>query len=98
MSEAFVLLLIAVGIGLIVMAARNGRIRISLRGEEPAVPESSGDGTASFLLSGILDGSSAHHGGFHGDTSHHGSCDSAGHDSGGFDSGGHSGFDGGGHH
>jgi hypothetical protein len=98
MSEVFVLLLVAVGIGLIVMAARNGRPRISLRGEEPAVPESSGDGTGSFLPTGILDGSPTHHAGFHGDTSHHGSCDSAGHDSGGFDSGGHSGFDGGGHH
>jgi len=98
MSEVFVLLLVAVGLGLIVMAARNARTRISLRGEEPAVPESSGGGTGSFLLSGILDGSSAHHGAFQGDTSHHGPCDSTGHDSGGFDCGGHSGFDGGGHH
>jgi hypothetical protein len=98
MSEVFVFLVVAVGLGLLVMAARDGRTRISLRGEDPGLPESSGDRTGSFLLTGISDGSSTHHGAFQGDASHHGSCDSAGHHSDAFDCGGHSGFDGGGHH
>ena len=98
MSEVFVFLLVAVGIGLIVMAARNARTRISLRGEEQPLLDSSGDSVDSSILTGILDGSSSHPGTFHADASHHGSCDTAGHNSGGFDCGSHGGFDSGGHH
>jgi hypothetical protein len=98
MSEVFLFVVVAVGIGLIIMAARNARTRISLRGEERPLPDSSGDRVDSLLLTGILDGSSTHHGAFHGDTSHHGSCDTGSHDSSGFDCGSHGGFDRGGHH
>jgi hypothetical protein len=85
MELVYVFLAVAVGLGLIVIAARHGRTRISLRGEESTLPESDGDASGS-LLTGILDGSSSHGG------SHHGSCDSGSH-SGGHDCGSHGGFD-----
>ena len=85
MDSVNVFLAVAAGLGLIVIAARYGRTRISLRGEESTLPESDGDASGS-LLTGILDGSSSHGG------SHHGACDSGSH-SGGHDCGSHGGFD-----
>lgn len=89
MSEVFVFLLVAVGLGLIVMAARNARTRISLRGEEHLLADRSGHGVDSSLLTGILDGSSSQRSAFHGDASHQSGCDAGGHDASGFDCGGH---------
>lgn len=90
MESVYVFLAVAAVLGLIVMAARRGRWRISLRGEESTLPESDGDASGS-LLTGILDGSSSH--GAH----HHGAGDSGSH-SGGHDSGTHGGFDVSAHH
>lgn len=90
MESVYVFLAVAAILVLIVIAARYGRTRISLRGEESTLPESDGDASGS-LLTGILDGSSSHGG------SHHGACDSGSH-SGGHDCGSHGGFDGGAHH
>ena len=90
MESVYVFLAVAAGLGLIVMAARHGRTRISLRGEESTLPESDGDASGS-LLTGILDGSSSHGG------SHHGACDSGSH-SGGHECGSHGGFDVSAHH
>ncbi len=98
MDNVFLLIAVAVGIGLIVLMAREAWTRSSLRGKDHAVPESSGDGADSFLLTSILDGNSSHDSAVHGDASHHGACDSGGHDSGGFDCGSHGGFDGSSHH
>ena len=97
MESVYVFLAVAVGLGLIVMVARHGRTRISLRGEESTLPESDGDASGSLLLTGILDGSSSHHGGAHGDASHYGVSDSGSH-SGGHDCGAHGGFDVSAHH
>ena len=91
MESVYVFLAVAVGLGLIVMAARHGRTRISLRGEESTLRESDGDASGSLLLTGILDGNSSHHGA-HGDASPHGVSDSGSH-SGGHDCGSHGGFD-----
>ena len=90
MEPVYVFIAVAAVLGLIVIAARHGRTRISLRGEESTLPENDGDASGS-LLTGILDGSSSHGG------SHHGGCDTGGH-SGGHDCGSHGGFDGGAHH
>lgn len=84
MEPVYVFIAVAAVLGLIVIAARHGRTRVSLRGEESTLPECDGD-TSGSLLTGILDGSS------HGD-SHHGGGDTGSH-SGGHDSGSHGGFD-----
>lgn len=90
MESVYVFLAVAAGLGLILMAARYGRTRISLRGEESTLPESEGDARGS-LLTGILDGSSSHGG------SHHGACETGSH-SGGHDCSSHGGFDVSAHH
>ena len=90
MDSIYVFVAVAAVLGLIVIAARYGRTRISFRGEESTLPESDSDASGS-LLTGILDGSSSHGG------SHHGAGDTGSH-SGGHDSGSHGGFDGGAHH
>ena len=91
MGPVFVFIAVAFALGLIVIAARRVRTRISLRGEESTLADDDGDASGS-LLTGILDGSSSH-----GHGSHHGTGDSGSH-SGGHDSGSHGGFDGGVHH
>lgn len=85
MEPFYVFLAVAAVLGLIVIAARYGRTRISLRGEESTLPENDGDASGS-LLTGILDGSSSH-----GD-SHHEAGDTGSH-SGTHDCGSHGGFD-----
>ena len=85
MDSVFVFLGVAIALGLIVMAARHKRTRISLSGEESALPDADGEVSGS-LLTSILDGSSSHH-----------ACDSGSHAS-SADCGSHGGFDGGVHH
>lgn len=85
MDSVYVFLAVAAALSLMVIAARHGRWRISLRGEESTLPESDGDASG-FLLTAILDGSSAHGG------SDLGACDTGGH-SVGQDCGAHGGFD-----
>ena len=90
MDSIYVFLAVAAASGLIVIAARAGRTRISLRGEQSTLTESEGDASGS-LLTSILDGSSSHG---HGS---HGTGDGGSH-SGGHDSGSHGGFDAVSHH
>ena len=92
MEPVFVFIAVAFALGLIVLAARAGRTRISLRGEESTLPDCDGD-TSGSLLTGILDGSSSHHG----VGSHHGASGGGSH-SGGHDCGSHGGFDVSAHH
>lgn len=97
MDSVYVFLAVAAALGLIVMAARHERKRISLLGKESTLMENDGDESGSLLLTGILDGSSSHHGGAHGDGSHHGVSDNGSH-SGGYDCGSRGGFDVSAHH
>ena len=98
MGEVLLLLVFAGGIGLIYWAARSGRTRISLRGEENASQESSDNASGSLLMTSFIDGSTSQHIASQMDTSHHGSSDTGSHHSAGFDCGAHVGFDVGAHH
>ena len=90
MESVYVFLAVAAALGLIVMAVRYERTRISLPGEESTLPESDGDASGS-LLTGMLDGNSSHGG------SHHGGCDTGSHLV-GHDCGSHGGFEVSAHH